>query len=121
MGVSLFWPRQLHAQTQAPAQADPPVAAQSTTLSDADDDGTLKPAEPEFRLINLPTTLRLPRYRSNFQLTHRFNGNLRTGSFGDQASDLFGLDDGAIIGFEYRFAVARHVEAAVYRTNFNKT
>src|ERR1700750_2362138 len=60
------------------------VFAQSSG-SDSDDDAVLQPAEPDYRLINLPTTLRLPRYKSSFELTHRFNGNLRNGNFGDQA------------------------------------
>src|SRR5438552_3233199 len=93
-----------------------PVTAQTT-----DDDAALQPAEPDYRVINLPTTLRLPRYKSNFELTHRFNGNLRHGDFGDQASSLFGIDQGATIGFEYRFAPVRHVEVAVYRENYDKT
>jgi hypothetical protein len=86
-----------------------------------DDDAALVPAEPDFALINLPTTLRLPKFRGNFRLTHRFRGNLKGESFGDQASNLFGLDNGAAIGFEFRFAVARHVQAAIYRTNIDKT
>jgi hypothetical protein len=65
--------------------------------------------------------LRLPRFRSNFRITHRFAGNLRNGTFGQQASNLFGIDQGAIIGFEYRFAVARYVQAAFYRSSFDKT
>jgi len=92
------------------------VFAQAT-----DDDAALQPAEPDYRVINLPTTLRLPRYKSNFELTHRFNGNLRRGDFGDQASSLFGIDQGATIGFEYRFAPMRHVEVAFYRENYDKT
>ena len=87
----------------------------------ADDDASLQPAEPDYRVVNLPTTLRLPKFKSNFQLTHRFNGNLRNGDFGDQASSLFGIDQGATIGFEYRFAPVRHVEVAVYRINYDKT
>ncbi len=85
-----------------------------------DDDAALIPAEPDFALINLPTTLRLPKYRGNFRLTHRFHGNLRGESFGEQASNLFGLDNGAAIGFEFRYAVARHLQAAVYRTNVDR-
>jgi Membrane bound beta barrel domain (DUF5777) len=46
---------------------------------------------------------------------------LRNGSFSQQASSLFGIDQGAIIGFEYRFAVATHVQAAFYRSSFDKT
>lgn len=89
----------------------------------ADDDAALQPAEPDYRVINLPTTLRLPKFKSSFELTHRFNGNLRQPGkdFGDQLSQLFGIDQGAIIGFEYRFAPIRTVEFAVYRENYDKT
>jgi len=100
--------------------AAPPVFAQSPG-SDGDDDAVLQPAEPDYRLINLPTTLRLPLHKSSFALTHRFNGNLRNGTFSDNASGLFGIDNGAQIGFEYRFAPIRHVEVAAYRTNFDRT
>ncbi len=86
----------------------------------ADEDAALVPTEPDFALVNLPTTLRLPRHKGSFRLTHRFQGNLRSGSFGSQASSLFGLDTGAAIGFEYRFAVARHLQAAAYRTNIDR-
>jgi hypothetical protein len=115
-----------HAQTLAD-QSDPPTAAAPQTATadqataDEDDDAVLRPLEPDFTLINLPTTLPLPLHKSNFRLTHRFNGDLRRGDFGDQASSLFGIDEGATIGFEYRFAVAKHLEAAAYRTNFDRT
>ena len=99
------------------ALAPSPAFAQSTE----DDDAALQPAEPDFRVVNVPTTLRLPLHKSNFELTHRFNGNLRLGDFGFQAGNLFGLDEGATIGFEYRFAPLRHVEVAIYRTGFDKT
>jgi hypothetical protein len=85
------------------------------------DDAVLNPAEPDFVVVNLPTTLRLPRFKSNFRLTHRFAGNLKNGTFSQQAGNLFGIDQGAIIGFEYRFAVAKHVQAAFYRTSFDRT
>src|SRR5687767_6806371 len=78
-------------------------------------------AEPDFRVLNLPSTLRLPVHGSSFQMTHRFNGNLRQGSFTENASNLFGLDQGAAVGFEFRFGVARGVQAAVYRTGIDKT
>jgi len=77
--------------------------------------------EPDFRVVNLPSTLRLPRQGSNFLLTHRFNGNLLRGSFGDQLGDLFGLDQGAAVGFEYRYGIARHLQAVAYRTAIDKT
>jgi hypothetical protein len=102
-----------------------PSQAESATPSDAapadDDDSVPVLAEPDFRVLNLPSTLRLPRHGSNFQLTHRFNGNLREGSLGGNAGSLFGLDQGAAVGFEYRFGIARHVQAAAYRTAIDKT
>ena len=102
----------------APAQNS---ASAATQTADEDDDAAFRPLEPDFTLINLPTTLPLPLHKGNFRLTHRFNGNLRAGDFGDSASTLFGIDEGATIGFEYRFAVAKHVEVAAYRTNADKT
>jgi len=87
----------------------------------ADDDAALQPAEPDYRVINLPTTLRLPLYKSSFELTHRFNGNLRHCDLGDQASSLFGIDGGAVVGFEYRFAPIRRVQLVAYRTGFDRT
>jgi hypothetical protein len=114
--------------TAAAAQEVPPIsdASQSEPASPLDvtpaDDDDAAPvlAEPDFRVLNLPSTLRLPRHRSNFQLTHRFNGNLRRGSLGGNAGNLFGLDQGAAVGFEYRFGIARHLQAAVYRTAIDK-
>jgi hypothetical protein len=106
----------------ARAADDPlPTAPAAAAAAQDDDDATLQPAEPDFRLINLPTTLRLPLFKGDFFLSHRFAGNLRRGSFGDQAGHLFGIDEGATIGFEYRFAIAKHLELAAYRTNFART
>ncbi len=105
-----------------PAPADPPAAAAASTAQDDDTDETFHPAEPDYRLINLPTTMRLPLFKGNFDLTHRFAGNLRDGSsFGEHAETLFGIDEGATVGFEYRIAVARHLEAAVFRTAYART
>jgi hypothetical protein len=100
------------------AAAQPPAPA---VASGVDDDSELVLAEPDFRVLNLPSTLRLPAGGSSFQLTHRFNGNLRQGSLDENAGNLFGLDQGAVVGFEYRFGVARRLQAAVYRTGLDKT
>ena len=105
----------------APTQSPDQPATQSSATPDEYDDAELVLAEPDFRVLNLPSTLRLPRYGSSFQMTHRFNGNLRQGSFSENASNLFGLDQGAAVGFEYRFGIARHLQAAVYRTAIGKT
>ena len=102
-----------------PSKVQPAIRADVRAA--ADDDSELVLAEPDFRVLNLPSTLRLPVRGSSFQLTHRFNGNLQQGSFDENASNLFGLDQGAVVGFEYRFGVARHVQAAVYRTGLDKT
>jgi hypothetical protein len=110
--------------TPAAAAASSSASAQAAAAADDaedDDEAVLDPAEPAFDVINLPTTLRLPVHKGNFRLTHRFAGNLRSGSFGEQASNLFGLDQGATIGFEYRYGLARHAQVAFYRTNFSKT
>jgi hypothetical protein len=103
--------------------SDPSPAEQisQSDVATRDDDAALVLAEPDFRVLNLPSTLRLPFRGSSFQLTHRFNGNLRRGSFSANASNLFGLDQGAAVGFEYRFGIAPHLQAAVYRTAIDKT
>lgn len=96
------------ARAQAPpdAPAPPPAAA---------------PAEIELNLINLPTTLPLKRHQSYFRLTHRFARDLRRGDFGSLVEDLFSLDNGAVIGLEYRFGITTRLEAGVHRTSLSKT
>ena len=109
-----------------PANAQPPASTaqaadpQAATPPADDDDAKLRPMEPDFSLVNLPTTLPLPVHAGNFHLTHRFNENLRNDSFGTQASNLFGLDEGATIQLEYRFGVMKHLEAIVSRTNVQR-
>ena len=104
-----------------PASAAGTVSTTEPLLVAEHDDAVLNKAEPDVVVVDLPTTMRLPLFKSNFRLTHRFAGNLRRGSFGDQASSLFGIDQGAIIGFEYRVAVAPHAQAAFYRSSFDRT
>jgi hypothetical protein len=107
---------------QETASTQPPPQTQPTPrVTAASDDEGLVLAEPDFRVLNLPSTLRLPLHGSSFQMTHRFNGNLRQGSFTENSSNLFGLDQGAAVGFEFRFGVAPHLQAAAYRTAIDKT
>src|SRR5262249_32644877 len=61
-----------------------------------------------------------PSHGGNFHLSHRFNENLRQDSFGDQLGNLFGLDNGANIGLEFRYGVMRHLEAVVQRTSISR-
>jgi hypothetical protein len=117
----MFTPAAAQEPGSTPGPSQPSAAIQPDVTPGEDDDAELVLAEPDFRVLNLPSTLRLPRFGSSFQMTHRFNGNLRQGSFSDNGSNLFGLDQGAAVGFEYRFGVARHLQAAVYRTAIDKT
>jgi hypothetical protein len=102
----------------AAAQDNPSTAPEQ---SEPSDDAVLRLAEPDYRLINVPTTLVLPRNRGAFGLTHRFNENLAKGSFGSHADRLFGIDAGAVVGFEFRWGIMRRVQAAAYRTTIDQT
>lgn len=96
--------------TQAQAAPTPPT-------QEDDPDRDVNRAQPDFTLVALPTTLRVPRHKSSFRITHRFGRPLGAGDFGDLVSDLFGLDGGAIIGLEYRFGVFRGTQAGIHRTS----
>jgi hypothetical protein len=72
-------------------------------------------------IVNLPTTMPLKRHHSYFRITHRFARDLRRGSVGQLAEDLFSLDSGAIIGLEYRFALTSRLQAGVHRSILGKT
>ena len=75
----------------------------------------------DLNLINLPTTMSIARHKGYFRLTHRFAADLRRGSFGQNAADLFTLDKGAIIGLEYRFGITSNLQAGVHRSLLSKT
>lgn len=79
------------------------------------------PAQIDLNLINLPTTQSIAKHKGYFRLTHRFARDLRRGSFGDLASDLFSLDQGAIIGLEYRFGITSNIQAGIHRSLLSKT
>src|SRR5688572_5523685 len=93
------------------APAPPPPAV------DDDPDRDPNPTQPDFTIVNLPTTLRVPRFKSAFRVTHRFTRPLGQGDFGDLAEDLFGIDSGAAIGLEYRFGLMRKLQVGIHRTN----
>ena len=82
-----------------------------------DPERNLNFSQPDFTIVTLPTTLRLPRHKSAFRVTHRFGRPLGAGDLGDLAGDLFGLDSGAVIGLEYRYAILRGVQVGIYRTS----
>jgi Membrane bound beta barrel domain (DUF5777) len=92
----------------APAQQD--AGAQPN-------DRAVNPSQPDFTLVGLPTTLRIPKFGSSFRVTHRFTRPLGVGDFGDLADDFFGLDGGAQIGLEYRFGLRSGTQIGFHRTN----
>jgi hypothetical protein len=96
-------------QPQAPADAAGSAAPVAPTV------------ELDQMLVNLPTTMPMKRHKGYFRITHRFARDLRRGSFGQLAEDLFSLDNGAIIGLEYRFAVTDRLQAGVNRSILGKT
>ena len=92
--------------------------AQNPPAPAADDvDLDPNPSQPDFTLVNLPTTVRLPRLKSAFRVTHRFRRPLGQDDFGSLVEDLFGLDSGAIIGLEYRFGLMSGLQAGILRTS----
>ena len=97
-----------------------PANAQQTAQpapAERDPDQNLDALQPDFTLSTLPTTLRLPRYRFDFRVTHRFGRPLNQGDFGDLLSDFFSLDSSAQIGLELRFGFMRGTQGGIYRTN----
>jgi hypothetical protein len=102
-----------------PAAAQAAAASQAQVVED-DPDMDLSVVQPDFTIVTLPTTLRVPRFKSAFRVTHRFGRPLGAGDFGDLVEDLFGLDSGAQIGLEYRFGLMRGLQTGIHRTS-NKT
>ena len=96
------------------------LATPSLARAQDDDPAALKLAEPDFTLVALPTSLRLPKFGSAFRVTHRFTRPLGDGDFGDLAADLFGIDSGAAIGLEYRFGIIPNGQIGIHRTG-NRT
>lgn len=83
-----------------------------------DDDAVLKPAEPDFTLISLPTSLRLPEHKLAFRVTHRFTRPLKCDSCGSSLlGDGLGLDEGAQIGLELRYSPIRNLQVGVDRVS----
>jgi hypothetical protein len=80
-------------------------------------DEEIDPLEPDFTVMNLPTTLRLPRHGAAFRLTHRFTRPLGEGDFGDLVKSFFGFDSAAQVGLELRFGIFSGTQLGVYRTN----
>lgn len=104
------------AATTAPADE----AATEAEAQDDDPDIDINRAQPDFTLVSLPTTLRLPARKGAFRITHRFTRPLGQGSLTDLLADGLGTDGGAVIGFEYRFGILKATQVVFHRTN-NRT
>ena len=55
-----------------PSAATPQAATPAATTQPEPSDRAVDPSEPDFTLIGLPTTLRMPKFASAFRVTHRF-------------------------------------------------
>ncbi|MGE0703453.1 MAG: DUF5777 family beta-barrel protein [Vicinamibacterales bacterium] len=88
----------------------------------AQNDAQLNLSQPDFTLVNLPTSLRLPRNGASFRFTHRFPRPLKCEECANSlAADLFGLDEGAVIGLEFRYGLAPSLEVGIARARLGKT
>jgi hypothetical protein len=107
----------LFAPAAAAAQGPAASPAPATRAQDLDPDLRTVPAEPDFTLGALPTTLRVPSRKGVFHMTHRFTRPIAEGSFGDFMSDFFGFDSAARVGIELRYGFRSGTQMAFHRTN----
>ena len=109
--ASLAWP------ATAQTAANTTTTSAATAVQDDDPDRDPNDSQPDFYVATLNTNLRLPKGKMAFRLTHRFLRTLGDGDFGDLASRFFGLDSGAQIGLELKYAPFRGAQIGVYRTS----
>jgi len=57
------------------------LVSTAAAAQDAIDDRAIDPAQPDFLVVNLPTTLRMPQWRGAIRVSHRFTRALGDGSF----------------------------------------
>ena len=105
-------------QTTQPPPTQPAATQPAPTQPETSDpDRRVDPLQPDFNLAALPTTLRVPKGKGAFRVTHRFTRPLGRGDFGDLLSDLFGFDSGAQIGLEFRYGLLPGTQIGVRRTS----
>jgi hypothetical protein len=98
------------------------AASTSTPAPDlAPSSGVAGSHETDQSLISLPTTMPLKKHKGYFRLTHRFARDLGQGSFGSLVDDFFSLDNGAVMGLEYRYGITSTLQAGVHRSTLGKT
>jgi hypothetical protein len=103
----------------AAAQTSENTASGAAAAAVQEDDPDRDPndSQPDFYVATLNTNLRLPKNKMAFRLTHRFLRTMGDGDFGDLADRFFGLDSGAQIGLELKWAPFRAAQLGVYRTS----
>ena len=94
--------------------APAPEKSANAAAQPADDpDLDVNVAQPDFMLAALPTTLRLPRHKMTFRLTHRFNEPIADSGIGR----VYGMDSGALMGAEFRYGLFSGAQVGFYRTS----
>ena len=100
---------------QAPADTSSTSAAAAVQEDDPDRDPN--DSQPDYYVATINTNLRLPKHKLAFRLTHRFLRTLGDGDFGDLAERFFGLDSGAQIGLDLKYAPFSGAQIGIYRTS----
>lgn len=100
----------------SPAQQiqTPDASSQQVPPVEDQDDAVFRPAEPDFTLLALPTSLNLPRFKSAVRITHRFRQEIGSK---DYAENFFGIDQGAQIGLEFRLGILPRTQVGIQRTS----
>ena len=94
-------------------------SGESRIIDNQFDDRVMDALEPDFHLVTLPTTLRIPHKSFAFRFTHRFSRPLDGGpGYGNFLEDFFGFDSAAFVGLELRYGVAPGTQITIYRTNY---
>ena len=114
--LMLSSPSQANAQSESTPPPPLPLPA-AAIQGDPDPDLDLVVEEPDFTLAALPTTLRMPRHKFGFRISHRFSRPIAQGDVSDFFADFFGFDSSAKIGFELRYGLLSGTQVAVHRTN----
>jgi hypothetical protein len=103
------------AVAQTSANTAPAGAATAAQADDPDRDPN--DSQPDFYVATLNTNLRLPNHKMVFRLTHRFLRTMGDGDLSDLFGRFFGLDTGAQIGLELKYAPFRAAQVGIYRTS----
>ena len=77
--AAFTWGSVASAQTAPSSPAPQATATPAPASTEEPDDSVLDRSQPDFTLINLPTGLRLPQWKSAFRVTHRFTRPLGEG------------------------------------------